>query len=67
MRNKPHNKSPDELIKAQDKRANDRFCKICHVGTYKLHPEFPEKYLKCEVCGHCIDIIDSDKKTYKLL
>jgi DNA-directed RNA polymerase subunit RPC12/RpoP len=28
-----------------------KFCEECFIARLELHPEAPEKYLKCPVCG----------------
>lgn len=56
MRNKPYKESPEELQNKIDKEVNDKFCKLCHMGNYRRYYELTEKYKKCDVCGHTIEL-----------
>lgn len=44
-----------------DREVMSKICKICHSGVYMQHPEFPEKYLKCPICGHTKEYVKPDK------
>jgi rubrerythrin len=30
----------------------ERICIVCHIGFIEDHPEFPELYWKCPICGY---------------
>ena len=50
-----------------DKEVLSKICMECRVGTYSPHPEQPDKYKKCVLCGHCKEVDTKDTlKQHKL-
>lgn len=62
MRNKRTTKSIDELMDEYDKKINNRVCKMCNVGYYRLHHDDPNRYETCTICGHSREIAKRTEK-----
>jgi hypothetical protein len=49
-------KGKDNAVEEFEKEVLSKICLECRAGTYSPHPEQPEKYVKCCLCGHCREI-----------